>query len=90
MEFRDEAHRQAVRVAFLRLTADQSWNVIRTLADEAVYELEQKSLQEDDEEKAATYRHDARGARKFWEKLLRNIELAKGGDAGESWNEVIM
>ena len=90
MEFRDDAHRQAVRAAFIRITADQSWSVIRDLADEAVYQLEQKCLQEDDEEKAKTYRHDARGARRFWEQLLRLVELAKGGESGDNWNEVVM
>lgn len=83
MEFRNEAHRLAVKQAFIRLTADQSWTTIRDLAEEVVYNLEQKSLQEDDEEKARTYRHDARGARKFWAGLLRMIELAKDTDSAE-------
>lgn len=81
MQFRDEAHRQAVRAAFIRITSDSTWNTLRDFADEAVYELEQKSLQEDDEEKAKTFRHDARGARKFWEKLLSAVEVMKSGDA---------
>ena len=92
MQFRDESHRQAVRAAFLRITADQTWNVLRDFADEAVYELEQKCIQEDDEEKAKTYRHDARGARRFWEKLLGKVEAAKSGDMdpGENFLEVVM
>lgn len=90
MEFRNEAHRMAVRAAFLRLTADQSWSVIREFADEVVYNLEQKSLQEDDEDKAKTYRHDARGARRFWAGLLQQIELAKGGESGDNFLEVVM
>lgn len=92
MEFKNEQHRQAVRAAFLRITADATWNTLRDFADEAVYDLEQKSLREDDEEKAKTFRHDARGARKFWEMFLGKIEAAKSGDAdpGENFLEVVM
>lgn len=93
MEFKTDAQRMAVKAAFLRITADQSWAVMRALADEAIYNLEQKSLQEDDEEKARAYRHDARGARKFWEKWLRMIDLAKEADttsASDNFLEVVM
>ncbi len=89
MEYRNEAQRLAIKQAFIRLTSDQSWSVIQQLAEEAIYNLEQKSLQEDDEEKAKTYRHDARGARKFWEKLLKAIEVAKDSD-GPEFLEVVM
>lgn len=89
MEFRNEQHRQAIKAAFLRITADQSWSVMRELADEVIYTLEQKSLREDDEEKAKTYRHDARGARRFWELWLQQIELAKSGD-NDNFLEVVM
>ena len=82
----------AVKAAFLRITADQSWETMRELADETVYLLEQKSLQEDDEAKALTYRHDARGARRFWEQWLLMIDSVKGGEVGldENFNEVVM
>lgn len=93
MEFRDEAHRQAVRAAFIRITADATWNTLRDFADEAVYQLEQKCIQEDDEEKAKTFRHDARGARKFWEQMLSMVEVMKSGDAppkNDDFLEVIM
>ena len=44
-----------------------------------------------DEEKAATYRHDARGARKFWTQWLQFIELLKSGeDITDTFNEVVM
>jgi len=89
MEFRSEAHRLAVKQAFIRITSDNSWSVMREIAEEAVYRLEQKSLQEDDEEKGKTYRHDARGAKKFWEKFLQAIEVAKESE-GENFLEVIM
>jgi len=89
MEIRNDAQRMAIKAALIRFTSDQSWTVIRNLADETVYNLEQKSLQEDDEEKAKTYRHDARGARRFWAGLLKLIELAKEAD-GDNFNEVIM
>lgn len=89
MEFRSEAHKLAVKQAFIRVTSDASWTAMRDLADEVIYNLEQKSLQEDDEEKAKTFRHDARGARKFWEKWLGMIELAKETD-GDSFLEVVM
>lgn len=89
MEFRNEAHKLAVKQAFIRITSDASWNTIRDLADEVVYEIEQKCIQEDDREKAETYRCDARGARKFWAGLLRMMELAKEAD-GENFNEVVM
>lgn len=89
MEYRNEAHRLAVKQAFIRITADQSWSVIRELADEVVYELEQKALKEDDKEKRDAYIFDARGARKFWEKLLKAIELAKESE-GDNFLEVVM
>lgn len=92
VQFNSEEQRLAVKAALIRVTADASWSVICHLVEEAVYELEQKSLQEDDEEKARTFRHDARGARKFWGKLLKLVELAKSvdADAGENFLEVIM
>lgn len=80
MEFRNEQQKLAVKRAFLRITADDSWPVMKQLAEETVYALEQKSLQEDDEDKAKTYRHDARGARKFWAQWLQMIELMKAGE----------
>ena len=92
MQFRDESHRQAVRAAFLRITADPTWNTLQDFAEEAIYELEQKSLQADDEDKAKTFRHDARGARKFWDTFLGKVESAKSGDVdpGENFLEVVM
>lgn len=77
MEFRSEAQLLAVRRAFLRITSDESWQVMRHLAEETIYQLEQKSLAEDDDTKAKTFRYDARGARRFWEQWLRVIELIK-------------
>jgi hypothetical protein len=90
MEIRNEAQRMAIKAALIRITADNSWTVMRDLADEVIYNLEQKSLQEDDEEKAKTYRHDARGARKFWAQWLGAIEQAKGADSSEDFLEVVM
>jgi hypothetical protein len=77
MEFRDEAHRLAVKQAFMRVTSDPSWPVMRTLAEEVIYKLEQKCIHEDDEAKAASYRHTAKGAHEFWENWLRLIEIVK-------------
>jgi len=91
VEFRNEQQKLAVKRAFLRITADDSWQVMRQIAEETIYALEQKSLNEDDEEKAATYRHDARGARKFWAQWLQMIELLKSGeDTTDTFNEVVM
>jgi hypothetical protein len=92
LEFRNEAHRLAVKQAFIRITADQSWQVMRALAEETIGGLEQKALLEDDEEKARTYRHDARGARKFWQVFLQQVELAKCAeqDPGDNFIEVVM
>jgi len=90
MEVRNDAHRMAIKAALIRITADQSWNVMRELAEEVVYNLEQKSLQEDDEERAKTFRHDARGARKFWAQWLGAIEAAKSADSSENFLEVVM
>lgn len=88
----NEQQRLALRAALIRLSSDQSWTMLRTMAEEAVYALEQKSLQEDDEAKAKTFRADARGARKFWQKWLRAIELAQSGQgtANENFLEVVM
>jgi hypothetical protein len=77
VEFRSEAQLLAVKKAFLRITSDESWAVMRQLAEETIYQLEQKSLNEDDEDKARAYRYDARGARKFWQQWLRVIDLIK-------------
>jgi len=90
MEYRNDAHRLAVKAAFMRVTSDQSWNVMRDMADEVIYNLEQKSLQEDDEDKARTFRHDARGARRFWEQWLRMIEVAKETETGDNFLDVVM
>ncbi len=80
MEFRNDSQKIAVRRAFLRITSDDSWPVMRQLAEETIYALEQKSLSEDDEEKAKTYRYDARGARRFWAQWLQMIEVLKTGE----------
>lgn len=80
MEFRSEAQLLAVKRAFLRITSDESWAVMKVLAEETIYQLEQKSLAEDDEEKAKAFRHDARGARKFWQSWLRTIDLVKNDE----------
>lgn len=77
MEFRSEAQRLAFKKAFMRVTADESWAAMRQLAEETIYQLEQKSLAEDEEEKAKAFRHDARGARKFWQQWLKMIDLVK-------------
>lgn len=77
VEFRSEAQLLAVKKAFLRITSDESWAVMRQLAEETIYQLEQKSLNEDDEDRARVYRNDARGARRFWQQWLRIIELIK-------------
>ena len=78
-EERRRVSRQRVsfKMALISLTASPAWETIRGMADQAIYEMEQKALQEDDDAKGRTYRSDARGARKFWEKWLRNIEFAK-------------
>lgn len=91
MEFRSEAQLLAVKKAFLRITSDESWPVMRQLAEETIYQLEQKSLTEDDEDKARTYRHDARGARKFWQQWLRVIDLIKADqETKQEFLEVVM
>lgn len=91
MEFSNDAHRLAVKQAFLRITSDQSWNVMRTLADEVIYKMEQKCIREDDEAKAAAYRHTAKGAHEFWESWLRLIELTKSDQStSDTFLEVVM
>lgn len=90
MEFRNEEHRLAIKAALIRISSDPAWSVMRDLADEVVYTLERKALDEDDEEKAKTFRHDARGARRFWMKWLGLIDVTKDGSAGNDFLEVIM
>lgn len=91
MQFSNDAHRLAVKQAFLRITADQSWSVMRTLADEVIYKLEQKCIREDDEAKAAAYRHTAKAAHEFWEQWLHLIELTKGDQiVSDTFLEVVM
>jgi len=79
----------AVKQAFIRLTADQTWPITRQFAEETIYALERKCLDEDDPRLAEGYRNDARGARKFWIYLLGRIESAKQAE-GENFLEVIM
>lgn len=83
MEFRSEAQRLAFKKAFMRITADESWQAMRVLAEETIHALEQKSLNEDDEDKARTYRGDARGARRFWQQWLKLIELVKDDQSAQ-------
>lgn len=90
MEYRSEEHRLAVKAALLRITSDPSWAVIRDLADQTVYAMEQKALSEDDKEKREAFIFDARGARKFWAKWLGLIQVARDGEAGEAPEEVIV
>lgn len=80
IQVRNEAQKLAIKQAFIRLTSDASWPVLRELAEEVVYNLEQKALTEDDRDKRDAYIFDARGARKFWAEWLRQIELAKNGE----------
>jgi len=90
VEFRSEEHRIAVKAALIRISSDPAWNVMRQLAEEVVYGLERKAIDEDDEAKANTFRNDARGARKFWEKWLSLIEVTKSGEGADNFLEVIM
>lgn len=93
MEFRNESHRMAVKAALIRITADQSWQVMRQFAEETLGALERKALMEDDEDKAKTFRFDARGARKFWESFQQLIETTKLQDnepKEDDFLEVIM
>lgn len=92
MEFRSEEHRVAVKAALIRLSSDPCWSVIREFAEDAVYSLEQKAIQEDDKEKRDTFICDARGARRFWKALLTAVDLAKGVDKQDDDNflEVVM
>lgn len=91
MEFRSEAQRLAYKKAFMRITADETWPIMRQLAEETIYKLEQKSLSEDDEDKAKAFRHDARGARKFWQQWLKMIDLVKDDQpVQQEFLEVVM
>lgn len=90
MEFRSEAQLLAVKKAFLRITSDEAWPVMRQLAEETIYQLEQKSLSEEDETKAKVYRYDARGARRFWQSWLRTMELVRDGEPVPEFLEVVM
>jgi hypothetical protein len=83
---------QAVRNALVFVASNQAWAVLCDFADHTIYELEQKALREDNDVQANVYRYDARGARKFWEKWLKLVEIAKSSEVipGEYFNEVVM
>ena len=89
MEFRDEAHRQAVRAAFIRMTADPTWPYLKQIFEESIYNLELKSINEDDEDKAKIFRYDARGARKLWQWVLEMVELVQSGDPAPKNNDFL-
>lgn len=90
MEFNSEAQRLAVKNALIRISSDPAWSVMQQLAEQVIGTLEHKAIDEDDEEKAKTFRHDARGARKFWAKWLGMIEVTRDGSADNDFLEVIM
>jgi hypothetical protein len=101
MKIRSEQHRQAIKTAFQQVTSHQSWQVISELADDTIRALEVRALNEDDEAKREAYIFDARGARKFWNAFLRNIEIVKNTDveavaddadsaSGDDFLEVVM
>ncbi len=53
--------------------------------------MEQKCFREDDEAKAAAYRHTAKGAHEFWENWLRLIELTKNDQStSDTFLEVVV
>jgi len=78
VEFRNEQQKLAVKRAFLRITADDSWLVMKQLAEETVYALEQKSLQEDDEDKAKTLPSRCARSEKVLGAMAANDRTYKG------------
>jgi hypothetical protein len=59
------------------------WSYIERFAETIVRELESAAIAEDDDAKANGLRRDARGARKFKDKLFERIAIAKNQEPEE-------
>lgn len=77
----------ALRGALNQTTGTAGWPYVEKFAETIVRELEAASVAEDDDIKANGLRRDARGARKFKDKLFERINWAKNQEP-EQFNEV--
>jgi hypothetical protein len=73
----NQAQLMANKQALITITNTSGWRVFTRFAQTVLTDLERKALLEEDDAKASGYRRDARGARLFWEDVLKRVELAK-------------
>jgi hypothetical protein len=78
-----------MKKALLDLSAGSGWAYFIKFAEAAVRDLEKLALAEDDDTKANSLRHDARGARKFMDAVLNRVELAKSQDVNPPEDQFI-
>lgn len=83
-----------VKAEFLQLTSSSGWLRFKKFSESVLRDLEKDALMEDDDEKASGLRRDARGARKYFDEVMRRIDLAKDReflpDDAESFLDVVM
>ena len=77
-----------LKAALIETTATQGWLFLEKFMETIVREIEQSSVSEEDDQKANGLRRDARGARKFKDKLLERIQLAKNCESNNNFIEV--
>ena len=66
-----------MRASLIQTTASPGWSFIEKFAERIIRELEGAAIDEEDDTKAHGLRRDARGARKFKDKLFERINIAK-------------
>lgn len=73
----DNRDLMSMKAALLQTTASAGWQYVEKFAETVVRELESAAIAEEDDTKANGLRRDARGARKFKDKLFERITIAK-------------
>lgn len=66
-----------VKAEYLQMAATPGWQHLLRSAEIVIADLEKKAVQEDSREKRDELIHDARGARKFLDGILRCVETAR-------------
>lgn len=81
--------RMVMRAALIETTSSRGWAYVERFAETVVRDLEKKSVDEDNDEKANGLRRDARGARKFKDDLFKRITLARNVNTDNGFVEVV-
>lgn len=70
-----------IKAAFQQMTASEGWRRYLKFSESTIRDLEREALIEDDPTRREQLIHDARGARKYFEGVIRRIEIAKATDS---------